>query len=361
MDVCGLALSHGLAMTHRLCVPSPLTRALASALLMATPQAALAAPPQAALTLGSSALGWGASSLLGASLLLLGLLLWIRARRAGSPLTLDAQEDDDGAAPQTTRLLPTPPPLPAAAVSAPLRARHDGSPDAGRSLTNAQQVPTESSLLKPLFTTRGEGQQKVCATCRRTYAGWMVICPVDATPLQPNPQHAAQAPRRAAGLLPPPSQSILMRMRCTSCQRRVAYGASFCPHDGKKLVMDTIEDASTARSFTVCRRCGADPERRAKPCHEQGCDVVTLTPSTLHGPTGLAMTLCPRCHTFGLPGQLRCPKDDELLVPVTAIELNALPHTGYGPKRKVCGACGTRYAGQVQHCVYDGELLKTLD
>lgn len=342
--ICALALSW-LASASLSFADTPPTPQPSQTLSAKAPQAP---EPQGPLTLGLylAALLMGLAGIGG-------YVLW----RARPKFELEDEHEDITPSP----LKQAPPPLPLAAPAAMLtaRPRHDS----GRFNLDALKTPTESSILKPLFTTRGEGQQKICPSCKKTYAAWMVICPVDASPLQNNPSATPPDRRKSpagrdqgAGAM-----QVLTRQRCPACQRRLSQGALFCPHDGKKLLVDTIEDAATARTFTICRRCGLDPERRTTPCAPEGCDVVTLDPSSLQTTLGMAMTMCPRCHSFGKPGQLHCAHDEELLVPMTAVELNALPHTGYGPRRKLCRKCGTRFGGDYAFCAYDGAELTPLN
>lgn len=282
---------------------------------------------------------------------------WYVLRRA-RPQHILSQDLEDELEPSIARQL-IPPPLPAASSASHTSARH--GQDSGRFHVDALQVPTESSILKPIFTTRGEGQQKLCPACKKTYASWMVICPVDASALVTNPV-AAHERRKQARQAPTDARSTLTRMRCPSCQRRVAQGASFCPYDGKPLVVDTIEDAKLAPEHKICRHCGVDPTQRAKPCRSSACDITTLNPSLIQAQLGgIAMTICPRCHAFGQPGQLHCEHDQELLVPMTSVELGALPHTGYGERRKICSKCAARFGGDYQHCAYDGTALTPLN
>lgn len=287
----------------------------------------------------------------------LGGIGWYVLRRARPQHDLDhALEDELEVAP--ARQL-SPPPLPASIPASLSSSRH--GQDSGRFHVDALQVPTESSILKPIFTTRGEGLQKLCPACKKTYASWMVICPVDASALVTNPV-AAHERRKQARSAPTDASSTLTRMRCPSCQRRVAQGASFCPYDGRALMVDTIEDAKLAPEHKICRHCGVDPTQRAKPCRLSACDITTLNPSAIQAQLGgIAMTMCPRCHAFGKPGQLHCEHDQELLVPMTSTELGALPHTGYGERRKICSKCATRFGGDYQHCVYDGAPLTPLN
>lgn len=205
----------------------------------------------------------------------------------------------------------------------------------------------------PLFAARGDGHSKECPQCHRKYASWMVVCPFDAATLQD--LHARRRPARV-----PRGHTALPRKRCPSCSRRFEEDAICCPYDATELVQDTIEEASSATPFTICRVCGRDidgDEDAACGCGEER-DVFTLDPSNTdaRAPT-MPLTRCPRCRTYGALGQTHCPGDGELLLPVTSVQANALPSTGYGARRKLCRKCGTRYSGAYVHCALDGTKL----
>lgn len=246
-------------------------------------------------------------------------------------------------------LLASPPPLPQA-VSAKKRAFRESVRDSGRHASVEMDAHDEPA--KPLFNTSGQGQQKICSTCRRTYASWMVICPVDATPLQNNPSITRKRK----------SHTSLDRMRCPACSRRYSTGATHCAFDGQKLVQDSVEAAAQAPRFYVCTHCGAHHDG---PNHQPECcdapELVTFDFTETQQPVmAMALTICPKCHRLGQVGQIHCAHDGSLLTPLTALERHALPHVGYGPRRSICNSCGETFGGGYSHCTFDGSPLRPL-
>lgn len=278
---------------------------------------------------------------MGLSLILLAVYLLRRARQQRF-LEIEGAEEP--------ALLPAPP------------ERAEPAPDAlatlARSIGAESPTPANALALQtardtPLFAPRGEDhQKKECPACHRKYAAWMVVCPFDAQTLrEPGPRHRPSRPARGAQTLP--------RKRCPFCERRFDEGALACPFDATPLVADTLEEAAQAPELTICRTCGKDLTELNEPC---GCgedaDVITLDPSDTSARTPtLPMTVCPQCRTYGQLGQTHCPRDGELLVPVTSIQANSLPATGHGPRRKLCSKCGTRFSGAYVFCTQDGSRL----
>jgi len=209
---------------------------------------------------------------------------------------------------------------------------------------------------RPLFAPRGDGHQKECSKCHRKYASWMVVCPFDATPLKDI------APKRKI-TRPSRRQSVLPRKRCPLCDRRYEEDAVCCPYDKTQLVADTIEEAATAPSFKVCRTCGHDIDEGKQLCQcDEECDPITLHPhDNQKRSPAIPMAICPTCRTYGGFGQTHCPKDGALLIPVTSIQANSLPATGYGARRKICRRCGTRYSGAYVFCSHDGTKLTPIN
>ncbi len=209
---------------------------------------------------------------------------------------------------------------------------------------------------RPLFALRTDGHAKECPACHRNFASWMAVCPVDATPLE-DLIARRRAGRSAKG------KTALQRLRCPSCERRFAEDARLCPYDGLQLVRDTAEEAAVAPPTTICRSCGADvTDALGRICHcGEDFDPLTLDPSDVSNrPPAVPLTVCPRCRAWGSFGQTHCPHDGELLMPVTELEANALPATGYGPRRKVCRTCGVHFSGAYLFCSFDGTELTSI-
>ena len=220
------------------------------------------------------------------------------------------------------------------------------------------ELALQSGRDKPLFAPSTEGHQKECPQCHRRYASWMVVCPVDATTLKDINT------RRRPPRLPHKDHTRLPRKRCPSCGRRYEEGAEFCAIDASKLLVDTLEDAAEAPKITICRTCGKDVTKIDRE-HSCGCgdeaDILTLDPSNTSNKTpSIPLTVCPKCRTYGGFGQTHCAKDGELLIPVTSVQANSLPITGYGPRRKLCRKCGTQFSGGYVYCTHDGTKLTSI-
>jgi hypothetical protein len=229
---------------------------------------------------------------------------------------------------------------------------------AERGLASTGAAPRLAAELM-MLATRTEGRDRECPSCKRRWSSWMVVCPVDGAELGPPQQ--ARAPRRMAM-----GESFMPRLVCHGCGRRYEQGAMFCSHDGHELLHDSPEEAARAPSFTVCRCCGRELEA-GKPC---GCaaaqrDPVVICPVEASAESArlpaVPLTVCPRCNRYGAPGQLHCAHDQALLLPVTDIHIQTFPHTGYGPRRKVCRACGETFSSACAYCCHDGEALAALD
>lgn len=200
---------------------------------------------------------------------------------------------------------------------------------------------------------RVEEIQKECPTCSRRFASWMMVCPFDAATLRTPGATRARMP----------GETPLPRRACPECARRFEPDVVICPFDGADLAEDTLEDAARATTRYACRACGAHREGISP---SEGCceapEPVRLDPSRsdARAPT-LPLSACPRCHTYGALGQTHCPHDGELLLPITTIQASTFPSTGYGPRRKVCGRCGTRFGGAARFCCHDGARLRPLN
>ena len=245
-----------------------------------------------------------------------------------------------------TMFVEEPPPIVTIANPTPRRA-----PTLGEQLGLSGALALRTQAETPLFTLRGDGPPKECPVCQRQFASWMVVCPHDAATLRPPKQRTM----RRAG----PSSKELGRARCPKCERRYPMGTLFCTHDGESLVEDTTTDAAPV---FVCRSCGRHaPELDSEPCCDD-VDRITLDPreTTSRGPA-IALLACPRCHTYGALGSIQCAHDGEFLVPASTLPAHTHAPTGYGPRRKLCPVCGTRFSGASSFCCDDGSRLKPLD
>jgi uncharacterized OB-fold protein len=267
-----------------------------------------------------------------------GVWIWRRRRRART-------EDVDDA----VMVLPVPP-----GGAGETADEHAGASQTGEyaifsmsNLADARDNPVE-----PPPTPRAEIQKNRCPRCRRTFPSTIALCPYDHTPLESTRQ-AASMRRRSGG------RTLMARQMCPSCGRRYASGARFCPYDGASLVADAFEDVESAPVFRVCPACGdhAD-ERGAERCAHDGEELVVVDPGASQASApAIPVSVCPRCHHVGAPGQAFCPHDDEVLVPMTETRPRTFPHTGIGPERKICTSCGSTFCGQTSHCAFDGTAL----
>lgn len=212
----------------------------------------------------------------------------------------------------------------------------------------AVHVAEHQEIERPLFNTSGHGNQKVCLSCRRMYAHWVVVCPVDSTPLSPMILSTHNKKREE-----------LDRMRCTSCERRYTMGALHCGHDGEKLSRDTSLHAERAEPSTLCTHCGAESPGHAC-CDDPEHRTIRPDDMTLPHPMLRAMWCCRTCHAIGAPGDVVCAQDDSPLVPMTALVRHALPHVGYGPRRRVCTSCANVFSASFDFCTFDGSALSDL-
>lgn len=292
----------------------------------------------------------GAIAILFAAIASLGLLaLWLVRRAWQRP---DLTSDD------TFEPL-TPAPL-IARPSAPPPARQlIRAAAAERGLVSAGGAAPKLAAELLMLASRAEERKRECPSCKRRWSSWMVVCPVDGASLGPVQQ--TRAPRIVGR-----GEATMPRLVCHGCGRRYEQGAQFCAHDGHELLHDTPEEAASAPSFIVCRTCGR-ASADGKPC---GCkpadrDQITICPVEASADSArlpaVPLTVCPRCNRYGKPGQLHCDHDQALLLPVTDIHTQTFPHTGYGPRRKVCRKCGAQFSSACSYCCHDGEALSSLD
>jgi hypothetical protein len=294
----------------------------------------------------------GALALVVAALTSLAVLaMWLlrRAWQRPESVLIDDQEVRSPAPLLARPLMPTP-------IRGVARA-----PSSERGLVNTGAVPRLAAELM-MLAARAEGRDRECPGCKRRWSSWMVVCPVDGAELGP-PQArsvSASAQRLALG------ESSMMRLVCHGCGRRYEQGATFCSHDGHELMHDSPAEAARAPSFTICRSCGRDLGA-GKPC---GCGAAARDPVVIRPVEASAqsvrlpavpLSVCPRCNRYGAPGQLHCTHDHALLLPVTDIHTQTFPHTGYGPRRKVCRSCGESFSSACAYCCHDGEALTALD
>ncbi len=213
-------------------------------------------------------------------------------------------------------------------------------------------LPTTPPIAQVLFAPGGRGgDHRECPTCKRRFGETLGICPFDSTPLRSLHPRVKRTTR--------PAITGRRRPTCTSCGRRFESAAKFCYHDGGSLTTESLAEVPVMR---VCRSCGWETPARDGTC---GCDephVIEIDPSraSVQLPT-IPMMQCRRCGTLAPPGTIECVNDGELLYPVMNVELNALPPTGIGPRRRMCGQCGRQFSKGAHYCSYDGTRLSDLN
>ena len=202
-----------------------------------------------------------------------------------------------------------------------------------------------------LFATGKRGDHKECPRCKRRFGETVVLCPFDSAPLRSLNVRARKTTR--------PAITGSRRPTCTSCGRRYESSAKHCYHDGTALSTDSPPEVPIIRA---CRNCGHESFERVAFC---GCDdpeMVEIDPSrsAVQMPT-IPLMHCRRCGFMSEPGTTTCPHDAELLYPVMNVQLNALPPTGLGPKRRVCEECGRKFSTSANYCAFDGSRLRDLN
>lgn len=264
-------------------------------------------------------------------------VLWTRHRRL---LVYEAQPDADRA--HGTR------PLPVAETTSPGLSRV--TPTDLPSI-EFDQLPTQAPIAQLLFASASRGDHKECPRCHRRFGETVVLCPFDAAPLRA--LHARS--RRTAR----PAVTGSRRPSCAGCGRRYESAASYCYHDGAALSADSPAEVPIVRA---CRACGfesLDPKARCACTHP---DLVEVDPSRsqIQMPT-IPIMECRRCDYMAAPSETYCPHDGALLYPVMNVQINALPPTGIGPKRRVCEQCGRKFSTAAHYCAYDGKKLRDLN
>lgn len=291
----------------------------------------------------------GVAALLLAALASLGLLvLWLARRAYQAPEVVFDEEP----------VIRQPAPLVARTALPPPRAVAR-TPSAVGGLVRAGNTPRLAAELL-MLATRAESRRRECPDCKRVWASWMVVCPVDGAAL--GPAQAVRTPKVVGR-----GEAVMPRLMCPGCGRRYEQGATFCPYDGHELLHDSPEEASKAPSFVVCRTCGREVGggKSSCRCKREACDEVMICPVEASAQSArlpaVPLTVCPRCNRYGKPGQLHCEHDGALLLPVTDIHVQTFPHTGFGPRRKVCRKCGEQFSSASAYCCHDGEALVSLD
>jgi uncharacterized OB-fold protein len=206
--------------------------------------------------------------------------------------------------------------------------------------TSEQRTPTPSD--------------RVCPDCGERYAPPMLVCPDDATPLKridstsngPDPERDETSDRR----------------RCPGCERRYESDASYCYHDGIRLVADTLDRTEEAPVYRVCETCGFETDRDRRLCPRDGSELLTVDPSHERSPTPtVPYAMCPECGETAPPGRARCPEDDHVLTPICHTRTRALSSTGFGPPRNICRECGETYSSAASYCSVDGTELMSMN
>jgi hypothetical protein len=218
-------------------------------------------------------------------------------------------------------------------------------------------------------TVKASGPHHESALAATNPSAETVLDPLDGLhSVQPQRSTDARAPGNNHRRSNKPGQHPLDRMACTGCERRYKAGVDFCYHDGLPLMQDTRESALNAPTFKACESCGWEGEADdQKLCPNDACSdesnaLTDIDPSdSTHVQPTIPMTMCPTCRDFGMPGTAFCPKDGDVFMPVLNMRSTEFPARGFGPRRKVCGACGADHGGHAFYCSNDGTRLVALN
>ena len=211
--------------------------------------------------------------------------------------------------------------------------------------------PSRPPVAQLLFATSKRGDHKECPKCKRRFGETVVLCPFDSAPLRSLHLRSRRTTR--------PATTTSRRPCCSGCGRRYEGAAKYCYHDGIALTADSPSEVPIVRA---CRTCGHETLDAAPPCECDQPDVVEIDPSraSIQMPT-IPLMQCRRCDYLTAAGSTICPNDGELLYPVMNVQMNALPPTGIGPRRRVCEQCGRKFSTAANYCAYDGTKLKDLN
>lgn len=225
--------------------------------------------------------------------------------------------------------------------------RRGGRPNTGE--FRVEPSSTAEQVQVVLRSAQSEADSELeCPRCSRHYPQGIVVCPIDATALQPRR-------RRSLSRTPvAPSEPT-----CGGCGRVYAQETRFCYHDGRELGPGQQRHP---RSFHVCKSCGWETAESVDSCPHDGGPLTEIDPTRQESiqPT-IPMMTCRKCGLIGSPSQTTCPKDGTMLYPLMNVRLSALPTHGVGPRRKVCTACGRSYSRAGNYCAHDGEKLTPLN
>lgn len=189
--------------------------------------------------------------------------------------------------------------------------------------------------------------KKSCERCGRSFPGVFDQCPYDGGQLKTGEVFA--------GVRPP---EMLDRKVCIHCGRRYHLDVDFCHHDGIRLERDDRLQAEGSEATAFCRQCGYESQTGERKCPRDGERLARVVPGQVESaPPLIPMMECRSCGYLGGPNSIRCPEDHTILSPLLTGQPWALPATGAGPRRKVCGECGEGYSDACDYCAFDGAEL----
>lgn len=206
-----------------------------------------------------------------------------------------------------------------------------------------------SSGGEELFFFDESGLSRRCPQCDRSFPSVFEICPFDSTMLREidgtgDPEGLARA---------------LPRRYCPQCQRRFELTARYCYHDGTSLRRDRVDRLEAAPALKVCRQCGWESADHLEDiCPRDGEPLEVIEPGSLTPvPPAFPFNRCRQCGHLGAADQTTCPVDLTMMLPEFDVRLRALPTAGFGPRRRLCPECGTRFGDHCSHCAFDGAEL----
>ncbi len=205
---------------------------------------------------------------------------------------------------------------------------------------------TSQPPIAQLLTGSAQGRHE-CPECGRHFDETLSVCPFDATPLRPQARRQITRPAETE-----------TKPTCPHCNRQYEDGARFCRHDGAELKLrgrlETLEPQY------VCGNCGAESQQKDSECCDAP-DIKTIDPSLPTVAPMFPMSICPSCHAYAAPGQSHCEHDDDIVRPMSNMNLAVLSITGMGPRRKICKQCGLRHSISAKFCARDGSELVDLN
>ncbi len=289
--------------------------------------------------------------------MILSVLGWMLARRHPQPPSLSSSAPTlleihvppqliaQPPLPRTTKTKKSPPPLPHSTTAS--AERFDSTTESNITPSTTSNTTTEAT-----FSIHPAASRRQCPRCNQFFDAHLNTCQNDACALTSVQSNATTTNTTQD------SHDALQRTQCTQCGRRYEDGTRYCYVDGMLLTNDTHDDAKHAAAIKVCRICGQEADIDQEHCPHDNTELTLINPSNLNRLTpAIPLLICSKCRQYAMPGTAFCPNDGELLTPLLNAKFAALPANGFGPRRKLCRKCGTRYSDACPFCSQDGTPL----